>query len=151
MEPGDRLATLGREVLGAQPSPERASMAAIEARLAAALRRGRSEGTCLRQGGKLLIILVTMGCGDECPVVPGVERDDWPLEDPKGKPIERACVRSETKWSVGFVSCWLSGGGSGDERASRHSLSVAKPATSVGSGALLSARSSLGVEQFAPS
>ena len=34
-------------------------------------------------------ILVTMGCGDECPVVPGVERDDWPLEDPKGKPIER--------------------------------------------------------------
>ncbi len=34
-------------------------------------------------------ILVTMGCGDECPVVAGVERDDWPLEDPKGKPIER--------------------------------------------------------------
>jgi arsenate reductase len=34
-------------------------------------------------------ILVTMGCGDECPVVPGLERDDWPLEDPKGKPIER--------------------------------------------------------------
>jgi arsenate reductase len=34
-------------------------------------------------------ILVTMGCGDECPVVRGVERDDWPLEDPKGKPIER--------------------------------------------------------------
>jgi arsenate reductase len=34
-------------------------------------------------------VLVTMGCGDECPVVPGVERDDWPLEDPNGKPIER--------------------------------------------------------------
>jgi arsenate reductase (thioredoxin) len=32
--------------------------------------------------------LVTMGCGDECPVVPGVRRDDWPLPDPKGKPIE---------------------------------------------------------------
>jgi arsenate reductase len=31
-------------------------------------------------------VLVTMGCGDECPVVPGAERDDWPLEDPKGKP-----------------------------------------------------------------
>jgi arsenate reductase len=30
-----------------------------------------------------------MGCGEACPVVPGVERDDWPLEDPKGKPIER--------------------------------------------------------------
>jgi arsenate reductase (thioredoxin) len=34
-------------------------------------------------------ILVTMGCGESCPVVPGVERDEWPLEDPKGKPIER--------------------------------------------------------------
>jgi arsenate reductase len=33
--------------------------------------------------------LVTMGCGDECPVIPGTRRDDWPLEDPKGKPRER--------------------------------------------------------------
>jgi arsenate reductase len=34
-------------------------------------------------------MLVTMGCGEQCPVVPGLKRDDWPLEDPKGKPIER--------------------------------------------------------------
>jgi arsenate reductase len=34
-------------------------------------------------------VLVTMGCGDECPYVPCAKRDDWPLEDPKGKPIER--------------------------------------------------------------
>ena len=32
-------------------------------------------------------ILITMGCGDQCPVVPGVTRVDWPLEDPKGKPL----------------------------------------------------------------
>lgn len=32
-------------------------------------------------------LLVTMGCGEACPVVPGLERDDWPLEDPKGKPV----------------------------------------------------------------
>jgi arsenate reductase len=31
-------------------------------------------------------LLVTMGCGDECPYVPGLQRDDWPLDDPKGKP-----------------------------------------------------------------
>ena len=31
-------------------------------------------------------ILVTMGCGDECPLVPGAKRDDWPLADPKGQP-----------------------------------------------------------------
>ena len=34
-------------------------------------------------------LLVTMGCGETCPVVPGVERTDWPLEDPKGKPLPR--------------------------------------------------------------
>jgi arsenate reductase len=34
-------------------------------------------------------LLVTMGCGDECPVVPGLRRDDWPLEDPKEKPVAR--------------------------------------------------------------
>ena len=34
-------------------------------------------------------LLITMGCGDECPYVPGLRRDDWPLPDPKGQPIER--------------------------------------------------------------
>lgn len=33
-------------------------------------------------------MLITMGCGDECPYVPGVVRDDWPLQDPKGQPVE---------------------------------------------------------------
>lgn len=33
-------------------------------------------------------LLVTMGCGEEYPVVPRLQREDWPLEDPKGKPIE---------------------------------------------------------------
>src|SRR5690349_11431684 len=34
-------------------------------------------------------LLITMGCGEACPVVPGLRRDDWPLLDPKGQPIER--------------------------------------------------------------
>jgi arsenate reductase len=33
-------------------------------------------------------LLVTMGCGEKCPVVPGLRRDDWPLEDPKGRSME---------------------------------------------------------------
>jgi arsenate reductase len=33
-------------------------------------------------------MLITMGCGDQCPVVPGLTRDDWPLDDPKGKPLD---------------------------------------------------------------
>jgi arsenate reductase len=32
-------------------------------------------------------LLITMGCGDACPYVPGLERDDWPLPDPKGLPV----------------------------------------------------------------
>ncbi len=34
-------------------------------------------------------MLITMGCGEQCPVVLGLRRVDWPLEDPKGKPITR--------------------------------------------------------------
>lgn len=30
-------------------------------------------------------LLVTMGCGESCPHVPGLAREDWPLEDPRGK------------------------------------------------------------------
>jgi arsenate reductase len=37
-------------------------------------------------------LLVTMGCGEACPVVPGLRRTDWPLEDPKGKSM--ALVRT---------------------------------------------------------
>lgn len=33
-------------------------------------------------------LLVTMGCGDQCPYVPGLRRDDWPLRDPKGLPAK---------------------------------------------------------------
>jgi arsenate reductase len=33
-------------------------------------------------------LLVTMGCGDECPFVPGLATDDWPLADPKNQPLE---------------------------------------------------------------
>jgi arsenate reductase (thioredoxin) len=46
-------------------------------------------------------ILVTMGCGDQCPVVPGAKRDDWPLEDPKGQPVERVReIRDEIRRRV---------------------------------------------------
>jgi len=31
-------------------------------------------------------LLVTMGCGEACPLIPDLERDDWPLDDPKGRP-----------------------------------------------------------------
>jgi arsenate reductase len=33
-------------------------------------------------------VVVTMGCGDECPYIPGKRYIDWDLEDPKGRPVE---------------------------------------------------------------
>jgi glycerol uptake facilitator-like aquaporin len=47
-------------------------------------------------------LLITMGCGDECPVLPGVRRDDWPLRDPRGQPLEEVRrIRDEIRARVG--------------------------------------------------
>ncbi|MBI2371518.1 MAG: arsenate reductase ArsC [Deltaproteobacteria bacterium] len=46
-------------------------------------------------------LLVTMGCDDACPVVPGVRRDDWALADPKGQSIQRVReIRDEIRRRV---------------------------------------------------
>ena len=47
------------------------------------------------------LLLITMGCGDQCPVVPGMKRDDWPLEDPQGRPVEVVrAIRDEIRGRV---------------------------------------------------
>jgi arsenate reductase len=46
-------------------------------------------------------VLVTMGCGDACPVVPGLVPLDWPLADPKGQPIDKVReIREEVRGRV---------------------------------------------------
>lgn len=46
-------------------------------------------------------LLVTMGCGETCPLVPGLQRDDWSIADPKGEPPERVrAVRDEIRQRV---------------------------------------------------
>jgi arsenate reductase len=37
-------------------------------------------------------LLITMGCGDQCPYVPGLEVADWPLADPKDRGIDEVRV-----------------------------------------------------------
>src|SRR5262249_55986049 len=37
-------------------------------------------------------LLVTLGCGEGCPVLPGVEHRDWPFDDPKSLPLEHVRV-----------------------------------------------------------
>ena len=84
-QPGDRvhpevvaaMNEVGIDVSGAKPR-----------RLTPELARGAS-------------LLVTMGCGDECPVVPGAKRDDWPLADPKGKSLDEVRrIREEIRARV---------------------------------------------------
>jgi arsenate reductase len=46
-------------------------------------------------------LLITMGCGDNCPYVPGLRREDWPLRDPKGQPMEEVRkIRDEIRARV---------------------------------------------------
>ena len=46
-------------------------------------------------------LLVTMGCGEECPVIPGVRIEDWPLDDPKGQsPARVREIRDEIRGRI---------------------------------------------------
>jgi len=46
-------------------------------------------------------LLVTMGCGDRCPYIPGAEVDDWPLPDPEGQALGGVrTIRDEVKARV---------------------------------------------------
>jgi arsenate reductase (thioredoxin) len=47
-------------------------------------------------------VVVTMGCGDECPFIPGRRYVDWDLADPKGQPIQEVrATRDEIRRRVG--------------------------------------------------
>lgn len=46
-------------------------------------------------------LLITMGCGDQCPYIPGLRRDDWLLRDPKGLAMEQVrAIREQVKQRV---------------------------------------------------
>jgi len=50
-------------------------------------------------------IVVTMGCGDVCPVLPGKSYVDWGLDDPAGQPLERVReLRDEIERRVGELA-----------------------------------------------
>jgi arsenate reductase len=49
---------------------------------------GRTPVKLTRELAEEADVVVTMGCGDECPYVPGKRYVDWDLEDPKGRPVD---------------------------------------------------------------
>ncbi|MCG3133947.1 MAG: Glutaredoxin arsenate reductase [Planctomycetes bacterium] len=74
---------------GTEPGPRvHPEVAAAMAEVGIDLTRA-SPQLLTRELASSAALLVTMGCGEKCPVVPGLRREDWPLEDPKGKPVER--------------------------------------------------------------
>ena len=57
-------------------------------------------------------VVVTMGCGDECPYIPGKRYVDWDLTDPKGLPIEEVrAIRDEIAARVTHLAAELSPSG----------------------------------------
>ena len=73
---------------GSEPA-ERVNAAAVEAMaevgidIAAERPRRWSD-----EDARAADVIVTMGCGDACPVHPGTRYEDWPLADPAGQPVE---------------------------------------------------------------
>lgn len=54
-------------------------------------------------------LLITMGCGDQCPFVPGLQVEDWPLRDPKGQPMEEVrIIRDDIRRRVETLLATLS-------------------------------------------
>jgi arsenate reductase len=50
-------------------------------------------------------VVVTMGCGDECPYIPGKRYVDWDLPDPKGKPVEEVrAIRDDIRARIAALA-----------------------------------------------
>ena len=56
---------------------------------------GRTPRGLTRELTEQADVVVTMGCGDECPYIPGKRYVDWELEDPKGRPLDEVRATRE--------------------------------------------------------
>jgi arsenate reductase (thioredoxin) len=58
--------------------------------------RDRTPRLLERADAEWADLVVTMGCGDACPIVPGTRYLDWELEDPSGRPLDEVrTIRDE--------------------------------------------------------
>jgi arsenate reductase len=86
---------------GTQPA-ERVHAEVVAVMRELGIELGDSQPTLLSEGlARSAALLVTMGCGEACPHVPGLRRLDWPTDDPKGQPLERVReIRDELRARV---------------------------------------------------
>src|SRR5919204_1215083 len=69
-------------------------------------------------------VVVTMGCGDQCPYLPGKRYLDWDLEDPKGRPVDEVrATRDEIVQRVEQLVAELDAVTAPDSRLERNRLS----------------------------
>jgi arsenate reductase (thioredoxin) len=74
----------------------------------------RTPQRLTRELAEQVDIVITMGCGDECPVIPGKRYLDWDLTDPAGQPIDRVRdIRDEIADRVAVLVSELDGQQSG--------------------------------------
>jgi protein-tyrosine-phosphatase len=95
---GDRIDVLSA---GSQPA-DRVNAVAVEAMAEVGIDLAREVPKVLTDSAvREADVVVTMGCGDECPYFPGKRYEDWVLEDPAGQGIEMVrAVRDEIRRRV---------------------------------------------------
>ncbi len=95
---GDRIDVLSA---GSQPA-DRVNTVAVEAMAEVGIDLGREVPKVLTDSAvREADVVVTMGCGDECPYFPGKRYEDWVLDDPAGQGIEMVRgVRDEIRRRV---------------------------------------------------
>ena len=72
---------------------------------------GRTPQALTRELAERADVVVTMGCGDECPYIPGKRYLDWELEDPKGRSVDEVrATRNEIARRVAALVDELDGG-----------------------------------------
>jgi arsenate reductase len=71
---------------------------------------GRKPYLLTREDAQWADVVVTMGCGDECPVVPGARYVDWQVDDPAGQPlVEVRRIRDDLAARVAALGAALDG------------------------------------------
>jgi arsenate reductase len=69
---------------------------------------GRVPQALQRSDAEWAEVVVTMGCGDACPYIPGKRYVDWVLDDPAGRPLEEVrAIRDEIERRVGTLMAEL--------------------------------------------